>query len=96
MSRLLAITPEVSSMRSFVRSLHKSEEAHAELLPGTLLVVAGLIGLAIGAASDTGWLTIAGAAVAAVGYVAHDVTRHMRVDYNVFGRLEDLEGKKQA
>jgi hypothetical protein len=81
-------------MRSLIRSFHTSEEGHAELLPGMLLVVAGLIGLAVGAVADIDWLTIAGAAVAAVGYVAHDLTRHVRVDYSVFGRLEDLEGKK--
>jgi hypothetical protein len=70
------------------------EEGHAVLLPGMVLGAAGLIALGIGAANDTGWLAVTGGIVAAAGFIGYDVTRHMKIDYKVFGRLEDLERKK--
>lgn len=71
----------------------KSEEGHAQPGIATLIGAAGAILLAIGAANDTGVLTIIGGIVLAVGLVAAPVVQHMIVDYDVFGRLEKLEKK---
>jgi hypothetical protein len=58
-----------------------------------LVAAAGAIALGIGAASDTGWLSIAGGVVLAVGIIGLSVLSHMTVDYDVFARLEKLEKK---
>ncbi len=69
------------------------ETGHAITALGALIGAIGIILLAIGSANDTGWLTIAGGIVAAVGLLAYEVLRHTRLDYGVFGRLEQLEKK---
>ena len=51
----------------------------------------GAILLGIGAAADTGWLSITGGIVLAVGLLAMLVINHMTVEYNIFGRLDKLE-----
>ena len=62
---------------------------------GALIGAVGVIALGIGAANDTGWLAITGGIVAGVGFFAYDVLRHTKVDYDIFSRLESLEGKKK-
>jgi len=71
-----------------------SEDGHAGTLPGIGVGAAGAILLGIGAAADQGWLAIVGGIVLAVGLVAAPVMNHMLVEYGIFGRLEELEGKK--
>jgi hypothetical protein len=66
----------------------------AGTLPGLLLAAAGAVILGIGAAGDDlGWLAVVGGIVLAVGIVAASVLDHMVVDYNIFERIEKLEGK---
>jgi hypothetical protein len=76
-----------------LNALRDGEEGHAGTLPGMLLAGAGAIVLAIGAANDTGWLTITGGVILAVGIIALSVLNHMLVEYDIFGRLEKLEKK---
>lgn len=54
----------------------------------------GAIVLAIGAANDSGVTTIIGGIVLAVGILAASLGEHMVVDYDLYGRIEKLEGKK--
>ena len=81
-------------MRNVLRHIHRSEEGHVHSFPGILISAAGILMLAIGANSDTGWLTITGGIVGAVGYLAWDVLRHVGIDYDVYKRLEALEKKQ--
>jgi hypothetical protein len=70
------------------------EEGHAG--PGIASLVAGVgaVLLGIGAAGDDlGWLAIVGGIVLGVGVIAALVLDHMQVEYNIFERLEKLEGK---
>jgi hypothetical protein len=73
--------------------ISQGEEGHAKTLPGMLGAAVGAIVLAIGAAGDTGWLTITGGIVLAVGIVAMMALNHMVVAWDVYARLEALEKK---
>lgn len=67
------------------------EGGHGAPLPGVLLGGVGAVLLGIGAAADTGWLAIVGGVVLAIGLLAASVLNHMGVDYDIYGRLEELE-----
>jgi hypothetical protein len=70
------------------------EDGHAGTLPGLLVAAAGAVILGIGAcADDLGWLAFVGGIVLGVGIIAAAVMDHMVVDYDIFARLEKLEGK---
>jgi hypothetical protein len=74
--------------------LATGEEGHGMTLPPLLGAAAGAIVLAIGAANDSGVTAIVGGIVLAVGIVAASVTFHMVVDWELYERIEKLEGKK--
>ncbi len=79
-------------MRSVIfRALDKGEEGHAEPAIVGVVAAVGAILLGIGAASDTGWLSVVGGIVLGVGLLAMLVVNHMTVEYNIFGRLDKLE-----
>jgi hypothetical protein len=81
-------------LRDLLTSIN-SEEGHAGAGIASLVAAVGAVMLGIGAAGDDmGWLAIAGGIVLAVGVVAAGTLEHMQVDYDIFGRLEKLEGKK--
>lgn len=70
------------------------EEGHAGPGLSMLVAAAGAVILGIGAAGDDlGWLAVVGGIVLAVGIAAESLLSHMQVDYDVFGRLDKLEGK---
>ena len=71
-----------------------SEDGHAGPAVASLVAAVGAIVLGIGAAGDDlGWLAIVGGIVLAVGVLGAIVLDHMQVEYNIFDRLEKLEGK---
>jgi hypothetical protein len=76
-----------------INRIHQDERGHAGTLPGLLIAAAGAIALGIGAASDMGWLSVTGGIVLAVGIVGESVLSHMKIDYDIFARLEKLEKK---
>ncbi|HMO54971.1 MAG TPA: hypothetical protein PJ994_10745 [Tepidiformaceae bacterium] len=80
-------------MRDLIRTVHRSEEGHAQTLPGMLMAAAGIIALGIGAANDTGWLAIAGGIVGGLGVVVAMVLDHRYVEADLYGRIEKLEKK---
>jgi len=70
------------------------EDGHAGAGIASLVAAAGAVLLGIGAAGDDlGWLAIVGGIVLAVGVVVTPLLEHTQVDYDIFGRLEKLEGK---
>jgi hypothetical protein len=80
-------------IRTNERHVRRGEEGHVGTVPGLTIGAAGAIALGIGAASGMGWLAITGGVVLAVGIFAASVLNHMKVDYDVFARLEKLEKK---
>jgi hypothetical protein len=76
------------------KMISQGEEGHGKTLPAMLGAAAGAIVLAIGAAGDTGWLTITGGVVLAVGLIAMMASNHIVVAWDVYARLEALEKKK--
>lgn len=83
-------------MRQIIlNAIVRGEDGHAGTLPGLLAAVGGAVMLGIGAGGDDlGWLAIAGGIVLAVGLVGMSVLDHMIVDYDMYARLEKLEGKQ--
>jgi hypothetical protein len=75
-----------------LRSVREGERGHAIAGVGSLIAAAGAVLLMIGAAGDTDWLTIVGGIVLAVGIVAAGLLHHATVDYDMYARLEKLEG----
>jgi hypothetical protein len=71
----------------------RGEDGHAGPLPGLVIGAGGAIALGIGAAADLGWLAIVGGVVLGVGILAASVLNHMRVEYDIYARLEKLEKK---
>ena len=70
------------------------EDGHAEPYVGVFLGAIGLVALGVGAANDTGWLTIAGAVVAATGLIVSFAINHATVEKGMYGRLDKLDGNK--
>ncbi len=74
-------------------NVRRGEEGHAQTPPGMVVALAGAIALGIGAASDMGWLSIVGGVVLGVGIIALSVLEHMKIDYDIYDRLEKIEKK---
>jgi hypothetical protein len=80
-------------MQSRLVRAAQSEEGHALPALGALIGGAGVVLLGIGAAGGTDWLTIVGGIAGGVGLLASQVLNHVTVDYDMYGRLENLEKK---
>jgi hypothetical protein len=80
-------------LHRIIEALAKGEEGHAVAGLGTLIGAVGAILLTIGAAGDTDWLVWVGGIVLAVGILAAGILHHQSVDYDMYARLEKLEGK---
>ena len=76
------------------QSMNENEDGHLGPVPGVLVAAAGTVLLGIGAANDTGALAVIGGIVAGVGLIATSVMHHMKVEYDIYKRLNDLEAKK--
>ena len=79
---------------AFVTRMHgamQGEDGHAQAVPGFALAAAGMIGLGIGAANGTDWLSIGGGIVAGLGLLLGFAIAHRTVDYDIYARLERLE-----
>ena len=77
-----------------IAALLNSEEGHGVTLGGTLAGMAGAILLAVGAVNDQNVLTIIGGAVLAGGLLAAALLQHMAIEYDIYDRLNKLEGKE--
>jgi len=78
---------------TLVSMAHSNEEGHALPAIASLVGAIGAILLGIGAANDSGGLAIAGGILAGVGFMAASVLEHVKVDYDIYGRIETLEKK---
>ncbi len=70
------------------------EEGHGITLPPVLAGMAGAVLLAVGAVNNQDILTIIGGVVLAAGLLGASVLQHMGVEYEIYERLEKLEGKE--
>jgi len=77
-----------------IAALLNSEKGHGITLPGTLAGMAGAILLAVGAVNNQDVLTIIGGGVLAVGLLASSMAQHMLIEYDIYDRLDKLEGKE--
>ncbi len=77
-----------------IATLLNSEEGHGVTLPGTLAAMVGAVLLAVGAVNDQDVLTIIGGVVLAGGLLATSLLQHMGIEYGIFGRLDEIEGKE--
>lgn len=71
----------------------KSEEGHWAPFMAAVVAGVGAVALAIGSATDRGFLAIIGGIILALGFVAYDVVRHMVVDYEFFRRTDQRKDK---
>ena len=75
-------------------ALTNDEDGHGAPLIGVLISGVGTVALGIGAANSTGWIAIAGGIVAFLGLAVSSVLAHVTIDYDIYRRLEKLEGKQ--
>ncbi len=79
-----------------IRTVTTSEEdGHA--IPALAAFVAGIgaVVLGIGSANNSGVTAVIGGIVLGVGLVGFSLLDHVIVAYDIFGRLENLEGTKK-
>ena len=74
-------------------AIQHGEDGHGMPLIGAVIGAVGAVLLAIGAANDTGVLSIVGGVVLAVGLVATLVIQHTKVEWDILARLDKLEKK---
>ncbi len=74
-----------------LRQLERSEEGHAELLLTAVVAAAGAIALGIGASEGSSIVAIVGGVVLGLGVIAASMASHIKVDYDIYRRLDDLE-----
>ncbi|HXF51590.1 MAG TPA: hypothetical protein VNM43_07910 [Dehalococcoidia bacterium] len=71
----------------------RTERGHAPPALAAPAGGAGTVLLAIGAANDTGALTVAGGVVLAVGLILTTLLNHATIEWGIMGRLDRLEGR---
>jgi hypothetical protein len=71
-----------------------SEEGHAAPALAGLVGGVGAIVLGIGAANGTDWMAIGGGIAAGAGIIGYVLLQHAGIEYDIYRRLENLEGKK--
>lgn len=81
-------------LKTALEAIHEDESGHAQPALATLVAAIGGIVLGIGAAADSDVAAIIGGVVLGLGILAAGVLNHMTVDYEMYDRLEKLEGKK--
>ena len=75
-------------------ALANEEDGHGAPLVGVLISGVGTVALGIGAANGTGWIAIAGGIAAFLGLGVSSVLAHLTIDYDIYRRLDKLEGKR--
>ena len=81
-------------MMNVLRTLHEDEGGHVDVGLASLVAAIGAFVLAIGAAGDSDVTAYIGGAVLGLGILVGGFLRHRSIDYDVYARLEKLEGKK--
>ncbi len=84
----------MNRLLSNLRSIHEDETGHVEVGMASLVAGIGAVVLAIGAAGDSDLAAYLGGAVLGLGILAGGFLRHRSIDYDVYARLEKLEGNK--
>lgn len=78
--------------RIFLR-IYEDESGHVDVGLASLVAGIGAVVLAIGAAGDSDVAIYIGGAVLGLGILVGGFIRHRSIDYDVYARLEKLEGK---
>jgi hypothetical protein len=81
-------------MKRLLKRIHEDESGHAIPAMLSLAAAAGGIVLGVGAASESDVVAIIGGVVLGVGVLGAGLAEHMTVDYDIYARLEKLEGRK--
>jgi hypothetical protein len=83
----------MNQIRSFGWKFLHDERGHAMVSFPSLISAIAAIALGVGAAGDTDWLTIGSGIVLGVSLFLGGVARHRGIDYDVYTRLDKVEGK---
>ncbi len=75
-------------------ALLNREEGHGVTLPPLFAGMAGAVLLAVGAVNNQDVLTIIGGVVLAAGLLGAALLQHMAIEYDIYDRLNKLEGKE--
>jgi hypothetical protein len=78
-------------MRHIFLGLYQDESGHGIPAVGDLVAVVGAIILAVGASGTEDVVTILGGVILAVGILASGFLRHVKIDYDIYDRLDRLE-----
>lgn len=84
-------------MKSLIQKLkafHEDESGHVVPGAANLIPAAGAIVLTYGATDANDTIIIIGGVALALGLLVASVLRHREIDYEIYSRLEKLEGKK--
>lgn len=84
----------MGSVIEALKRVHGDESGHAVAGVTSLVAGIGAIVLGYGAAGENDLFTIGGGFVLGVGIFLAGVARHRGIDYEIYSRLEALEGKK--
>ena len=79
--------------RVYISRLRRNEAGHAMVGFASLISAISAITLGVGAAGDTDWLTIGSGIVLGISLFLGGVARHRGIDYEVYTRLDKVEGK---
>ena len=79
-------------LRSILSTIVHSEQGHAIGFPSLISAISAVT-LGVGAAGETDWLTIGSGIVLGISLFLGGVARHRGIDYEVYTRLDKVEGK---
>jgi hypothetical protein len=77
----------------FLKRVRDEEEGHIGVGLASLVAAFGALALACGAAEDISWVAYLGGVLLGLGIFAGGVARHRGIDYEVYSRLDKLEGR---
>ena len=80
-------------LRSILSTIVHSERGHAMVGFASLISAISAVTLGVGSAGDTDWLTIGSGIVLGISLFLGGVARHRGIDYEVYTRLDKVEGK---
>lgn len=84
----------MKSLLNTLREVHEDESGHAIAALMSLVAAVGGILLGVAVTSDSDVFAIIAGVVLGVGVLGAGLAEHMTVDYDIYARLEKLEGKQ--
>ena len=84
----------MKSIIQALRNVHGDESGHTAVGFAGFVGAVGAVLLGVGVAADSDILAIVAGVVLGLGVFGASLAEHMTVDYDIYARLEKLEGKK--